>query len=119
MDTSAKGEGSYRVYTTLDPGLQSAAADAVRVGAQSIDALVRKKRGGVRNPVVPQAALIALDAHTGEVKAVVGGRNYGASQLNHALAARQPGSIFKPFVYAAALSRPNRRRVFVHTFEHG
>ena len=52
---------------------------------------------------LPQVALIALDPHTGEVKAVIGGRDYGESQLNHALSKRQPGSIFKPFVYAAAL----------------
>ena len=104
LDTIKKGEGSYRVYTTLDPGLQSAAADAVRIGVQNIDALLRKKRARTADPVVPQVALIALDVHTGEVKAVVGGRNYGASQLNHALATRQPGSVFKPFVYAAALS---------------
>ena len=51
----------------------------------------------------PQAALVALDAKTGEVKAVVGGLDYGESQLNRALAKRQPGSVFKPFVYAAAL----------------
>jgi penicillin-binding protein 1B len=47
-------------------------------------------------------ALVALDPRTGEIKAVIGGRDYGQSQLNHALAHRQPGSVFKPFVYAAA-----------------
>ncbi len=52
----------------------------------------------------PQCALIALDPHTGEIKALVGGRNYGVSQLNHVLAERPPGSIFKPFVYAAAMN---------------
>ena len=41
---------------------------------------------------------------TGEVKALIGGRDYGLSQLNRALAKRQPGSVFKPFVYAAALN---------------
>jgi penicillin-binding protein 1B len=45
---------------------------------------------------------VALDPRNGEIKAVVGGRDYGQSQLNHALAHRQPGSVFKPFVYAAA-----------------
>jgi penicillin-binding protein 1B len=50
-----------------------------------------------------QVALIALDPHTGEIKALVGGRSYGLSQLNHVVAKRQPGSIFKPFVYAAAM----------------
>ena len=107
LDILKKSEGSYRVYTTLDPGLQSAAADAVRIGVQNIDALLRKKRARTADPIVPQVALIALDVHTGQVKAVVGGRNYGASQLNHALATRQPGSVFKPFVYAAALSEQN------------
>jgi penicillin-binding protein 1B len=48
--------------------------------------------------------LIALDPRTGEIKALVGGRDYGASQLNHVLAMRQPGSVFKPFVYAAAMA---------------
>jgi penicillin-binding protein 1B len=51
-------------------------------------------------------ALVALDAKTGELRALVGGRDYGESQLNRALAMRQPGSVFKPFVYAAALSGP-------------
>ena len=56
------------------------------------------------NEPIPQAqvALVALDPRTGEIKAVIGGRDYGQSQLNHALAHRQPGSVFKPFVYAAA-----------------
>lgn len=107
LDTIKKSEGSYRVYTTLDRGLQRAAADAVYIGVQNIDALLRKNRGRTADPVAPQVALIALDVHTGEVKAVVGGRNYGASQLNHALTTRQPGSVFKPFVYAAALSEQN------------
>ena len=47
-------------------------------------------------------ALIALDPHTGQVLALVGGRSYGTSQVNHAVAHRPTGSIFKPFVYAAA-----------------
>jgi len=50
------------------------------------------------NDAIPQAqvALVALDPRTGEIKAVIGGRDYGQSQLNHALARRQPGSVFKP-----------------------
>ncbi|MCX6624408.1 MAG: penicillin-binding transpeptidase domain-containing protein, partial [Acidobacteria bacterium] len=51
-----------------------------------------------------QVALVAMDPQTGEIKALIGGRNYGASQLNRSLAKRQPGSAFKPFVYAAALN---------------
>ena len=53
---------------------------------------------------MPQVALVAIDPHTGEVLALVGGRNYGMSQLDHAIAKRPTGSIFKPFVYAAAIN---------------
>ena len=56
------------------------------------------------DPNQPQMALVAIDPATAAIRALVGGRNYGISQLNHALAKRQPGSSFKPFVYAAALS---------------
>jgi penicillin-binding protein 1B len=63
-----------------------------------------KSKGKTRcGSTPPQVSLVALDPHTGEVRALVGGRNYNASQLNHALSMRQPGSVFKPFVYAAAL----------------
>ena len=90
------------VYTTLDPDLQSAAEEAVRTGMQSVDQQLRRKKRA-DSSAAPQVALIALDPHTGEIKALVGGRDYGASQLNHVSAMRQPGSAFKPFVYAAAL----------------
>jgi penicillin-binding protein 1B len=103
---------NYRVYTTLDPTLQRAAAAAVDAGMKNVDALLAKKyekwrkelaKKGSSEPV-PQAqvAMVVLDPHSGEIKAVIGGRDYGQSQLNHALAHRQPGSVFKPFVYAAA-----------------
>jgi len=94
------------IYTTLDPDLQHAAEKAVRDGMQLVDQRLRgKKRGraGSLPPGEPQVALVAIDPHTGEIKALVGGRNYDASQLDHAFAMRQPGSAFKPFVYAAAL----------------
>jgi penicillin-binding protein 1B len=96
---------SDKIYTTLDLDLQRAANDAVAIGMKQVDDLVRKQARFKKAPFVePQAALIALDPHTGEIKALVGGRNYGVSQLNRILAERQPGSIFKPFVYAAALN---------------
>lgn len=96
---------SAKVYTTLDLNLQRAANDAVAIGMKQVDDLVRKQKRFKNAPFVePQCALIALNPHTGEVKALVGGRNYGASQLNRILAERQPGSIFKPFVYATALN---------------
>jgi len=96
---------SDKVYTTLDLNLQRAANDAVAIGMKQVDDIARKQKRFKNAPFVePQCALIALNPHTGEVKALIGGRNYGASQLNRILAERQPGSIFKPFVYAAALN---------------
>jgi penicillin-binding protein 1B len=96
---------TYRVYTTLDLNLQREAAEAVRVGVAEVDEALRKRRRkSAADMSEPQVALVALDAQTGEVKALIGGRNYGMSQLNRALAKRQPGSVFKPFVYAAALN---------------
>ena len=95
---------AFRVYTTIDMRLQRAAVEAVRLGMASVDEQIKKQRRFKgQTPPTPQVALVAIDPHTGEVKALVGGRNYGLSQLNHSLAKRQPGSIFKPFVYATAL----------------
>ena len=92
------------IYTTLDPDLQKAAEQAVAAGMENVDKLVRKQKKRASIPQgQPQVALIALDPHTGEIKALVGGRNYETSQLNHVFSMRQPGSVFKPFVYAAAL----------------
>ena len=72
---------------------------------KQVDDLVRKQKRFKNVPFVePQCALIALDPHTGEIKALVGGRNYGVTQLNRVLSERPPGSIFKPFVYAAAMN---------------
>ncbi|MGH9713256.1 MAG: PBP1A family penicillin-binding protein [Candidatus Acidiferrales bacterium] len=97
---------SFRIYTTLDPDLQRAAGIAVQSGMLQVDKLLAKRYALWKKmgQPVPQAqvALVALDPHTGEIRALIGGRNYGESQLNHALARRQPGSSFKPFVYAAA-----------------
>jgi len=103
---------NFRVYTTLDPTLQRAAAAAVDAGVKNVDLLLARKyekwrreaakKGGTEPIPQVQMALVAIDPRTGEIKAVVGGRDYGQSQLNHALAHRQPGSVFKPFVYAAA-----------------
>ncbi len=98
-----QGRGALQVYSTLDPDLQRAATDAVRESLPRLDKLVRAK-GVAKDGVLPQVALVALDPRTGAVKALVGGRDYGVSQLNHALSMRQPGSVFKPFVYAAALN---------------
>jgi penicillin-binding protein 1B len=90
----------YRIYTTLDMKLQRDAVEAARIGMKEVDDLLAKRK---KNYPEPQVAMVVMDPRTGEVKALLGGRNYGASQLNRALAKRQPGSSFKPFVYAAAL----------------
>jgi penicillin-binding protein 1B len=109
-------DAGYRVYTTLDPALQKVAAESVDTAIKEVDQQIRKLRtrkvkvgkNKYETKVLPgptaQVALVALDPHTGEVLALVGGRNYGSSQLNHALAKRPTGSIFKPFVYAAAMN---------------
>jgi penicillin-binding protein 1B len=84
--------------TTLDLDLQRLATQAIQLQLERLDK-VYKPRG-----LTPQVALVALDPRTGNVLAMVGGRDYGESQLNRATdAQRQPGSVFKPFVYAAAL----------------
>jgi penicillin-binding protein 1B len=98
---------NLRIYTSLDPELQRAASEAIEIGMRNVDEIVRKQhktpKGEQPGPITyPQVSLIALNPHTGQVLALVGGRNYGASQLNHAVSKRPTGSIFKPFVYAAA-----------------
>jgi penicillin-binding protein 1B len=102
--------GGISVYTTLDPELQRAAVEAVAKALTFVQeqfAARDKKSKKPENRPQPQAGLIALNPHTGEIKALVGGTDYAASQYNRITQAfRQPGSIFKPFVYAAALETP-------------
>ena len=102
-------QGGLRVHTTLDLDMQKAAESEVVRGLEEIEQ--RQARGRRRDAPVPpgdplQAALVAMDPHTGEVRAMVGGRDFDESRFNRATQARrQPGSAFKPFVYAAALER--------------
>ncbi|HEU4370677.1 MAG TPA: PBP1A family penicillin-binding protein [Methylomirabilota bacterium] len=95
------------VFTSLDLVLQRFAEAAVVRGLDRLE--TRWPRLARSEPVRRlQAALVALDPATGEIRALVGGRDYQVSQYNRAaLARRQPGSAFKPFVYLAAL-RPRR-----------
>lgn len=87
-----------RIYTTIDLELQQLAEQALKRQMERLDKIYAKR------DVKPQAALVALDPHTGNVLAMVGGRSYAETQLNRATdARRQPGSTFKPFVYATAL----------------
>jgi len=86
-----------RIYTTIDTRLQEAAHDSLIEGIRATEE--KNKYEGL------QGAVLALDPHTGAVLAMVGGTDFAQSQFNRALhARRQPGSAFKPIVYAAALS---------------
>jgi penicillin-binding protein 1B len=106
-DRDFNSEG-LRIYTSLDPELQQLASQAVDSTAhvidEQVDHLHAKDRKEGKPYIYPQVALVALNPHTGQVLALVGGRSYGLSQLNHAVAKRPTGSIFKPFVYATAFA---------------
>lgn len=102
-------QGGYRIYTTIDPGLQRAATVALIEGTAAVEA-----RPNYRNQTYSnhppgktdylQGAVVAIDPTTGDVKALVGGRNYQESPFNRVTSGmRQPGSSFKPFVYARAI----------------
>ena len=94
----ADSASGRRVYTTIDLGLQEIAEQALQKQLDRLNSI------STAQTAKPQAALVALDPHTGDVLAMVGGRDYATSQLNRATdARRQPGSTFKPFVYAAAV----------------
>src|SRR6185503_10792542 len=87
---------TQRIYTTIDLELQQLAEQALKRQMDRLDKIYAGQKSK------PQAALVALDPHTGNVLAMVGGRGYAESQLNRVTDAhRQPGSTFKPFVYAA------------------
>jgi penicillin-binding protein 1B len=101
---SALAQNAYRIYSTLDLDLQHAALEAVAAAMPAVDKAAKRAGGKNVQGKVPQVALIALDPHTGAIKALLGGRNYDKSQLNRVLAKRPPGSTFKPFVYATGLN---------------
>ncbi len=87
-----------RVYTSIDPDLQRIAYEIVNKRLAALDKHFPKKEG-------LNASLVAIRPKTGEIVAMVGGRDYMANQFNRATdAMRQPGSVFKPFVYAAAIN---------------
>jgi penicillin-binding protein 1B len=94
---------SADVYSTLDIHLQRIAQEALRTGMAKVDEQLAKRR---RKVGPAQAALLAVDPRTGEILALVGGRSYNESQFNHVTAAhRQPGSVFKPFVFLTAFEQ--------------
>lgn len=95
---SAGNDACAPIITTLDLDLQKLAEEAVQKQLHRLSEIYKTQS------TPPQAALVALDPRTGDVLAMIGGRDYAESQLNRATdAKRQPGSVFKPFVYAAAL----------------
>src|SRR6478672_2142963 len=104
LENMIAGSGSaehLRIYTTIDMDLQRAAYAALTRQMTALDKIQSKRF----EPGTLQAALVAMNAKTGEIVAMVGGRDYSKSQLNRAADAfRQPGSVFKPFVYATALN---------------
>jgi penicillin-binding protein 1A len=94
--------GGLRIYTTLDMKLQQYAEDAIRERAAQLD---KTSRRGAQDPPL-EGALVALDPRTGEVLALVGGRDFHLSPFNRATQAlRQPGSAFKPLLFAAAIEQ--------------
>ncbi len=101
LGSSMLYKGGLTIYTTLSLEMQVAAESAVENGLKSLEKRMQT-RGQLDD--LPQAALIALDVHTGEILAMVGGRDYRQSNYNRAATAkRQPGSAFKPIVYATAI----------------
>lgn len=98
MSAGRRKDVGAPIVTTIDLDLQKLASTAIKHQLDRLDEIYKPR--GVR----PQAALVALDPKTGQVLAMIGGRDYAESQLNRAVdAQRQPGSVFKPIVYAAAL----------------
>jgi penicillin-binding protein 1B len=101
-DDGTGSKKTLRVYSTIDLDLQRAAYQAVTRHITALEKIFAKRKGGTEGL---QTALVAMNAKTGEVLAMVGGKDYQVSQFNRATEAkRQPGSVFKPFVYAAALN---------------
>jgi 1A family penicillin-binding protein len=93
--------GGLKIYTTVNIEMQTAALKAVEKGLQALE-----RRHRYPKAVHPQGALLCLESHTGAVKAMIGGRDFSANQFNRAVQAkRQPGSAFKPIIYAAALDK--------------
>jgi 1A family penicillin-binding protein len=102
-------DGGYRVYTALDPVMQDAAVKALAEGVADVEARTGYRHtttaGKGKDSEYLQGIVVALDPTTGDVRALVGGRDYKASQFDRAIdGKRQPGSSFKPIVYAAAVA---------------
>ena len=95
----------FSIYTTLDTGVQKAAEDALAFGLNRLETQIPAvRRTDPKNKV--QGAVLVMQPRTGNILAMVGGRDYGVSQFNRVThARRQPGSCFKPIVTAVLLDR--------------
>ncbi len=108
-ETQLKTEG-LRVFTTLDTIMQRSAEQALDSG---VDGLNRKYSYLRKSPTPLEGVMLTIQPGTGYVKALVGGRNYSKTQFNRAIQARrQPGSLFKPFVYATAMDPARGQQAF-------
>ncbi len=107
-----------RIYSTLDTALQRAAVEHLRKGLAALEKqLPAPKAAKGRKPPQLQGCLMAMRPQTGEILALVGGRDYGTSQFDRCTQARrQAGSVFKPIVYATALSRASGPAVTLASF---
>ena len=105
--TDVVHHAGLKVFTTLDPQLQAWAAEAVQTGLEKLDQILNAPAAvGGDSGAHPQAALVAVEAHSGAVRALIGGRDYGETEYNRAVQNnRQPGSGFKPFLYYAAFEK--------------
>ncbi|MFH0810886.1 MAG: PBP1A family penicillin-binding protein [Pseudomonadota bacterium] len=102
LGQNALYKGGLSIYTTLDTKMQAAAEEAVRTGMARLDERILKRYP--ESKTAPQVALVAIDPRNGEIRAMVGGRDYKVSCFNRALQSRrQPGSAFKPIVYSYAM----------------
>jgi 1A family penicillin-binding protein len=115
--TDVVHHAGLKVFTTLDPQLQAWAVEAVQRGLEKLAPILNVPAAvGGDSSSHPQAALVAIEAHSGAVRALIGGRDYGETEYNRAVQNnRLPGSGFKPFLYYAAFEKAglNPAAVFV------
>ena len=113
-DETVLTEGGLQVFTTLDADLQAAAERALDRGLERLEKERPKLKRRGRDPI--ESAMVVLDPRSGELLALVGGRDFSRSQFDRvAQARRQPGSLFKPFVYMAGFERAEKEPEFPFT----
>ena len=98
FDEKEISELGFQVYTTLDLNLNQAAQESLQKGLEALETKL-----GIKGSIELQGAVASVDQATGEIKTLIGGRNYAQSTFNRVLnMKRQVGSTFKPIVYATA-----------------